>query len=73
MLLYKILYKENKNKFKSNYSVSIIINLIYSILIIPAIFMMESGLFCKYYSLTFFVIYIISYKMIKAKLKNKEY
>jgi len=73
MLLYEILYKKNKNKFKSNYSVSIIINLIYLVLIIPGAVMMESGLFCKYYSLIFFVIYIISYKMIKEKLKNKEY
>ena len=73
MLIYKYLIKKNKNKLKSNYSVSIFINLAYLILLIPAIFMMDSGLFCKYYSLTFFVIYIISYKMIKAKLKNKDY
>jgi len=68
MLLYQILYKKNKNKLKSNYYVSIIINLIYLILIIPAILYMDSGLFCKYYSLIFFVIYIFSYKLGKEKV-----
>jgi UDP-N-acetylmuramyl pentapeptide phosphotransferase/UDP-N-acetylglucosamine-1-phosphate transferase len=67
MLLYKILYKKNKNKLKSNYYVSIIINLTYLILIIPAIFFMENGLFCKYYSMLFFIIYLLSYKIIKKK------
>jgi len=62
MLLYKMLLKKNKNKLKSNYNVSIVINLIYAILIIPAIFMMESGAFCKYYSLVFFSAYIFFYK-----------
>ena len=69
MLIYKILYKKNKNKLKSNYSVSIIINSAYLILITPAIFMMKNGLFCKYYSLIFFIIYIVSYKATKTKLK----
>jgi len=67
MLLYKTLYKKNKDKLKSNYFVSIIINLIYLILIIPAIFLMENGLFCKYYSMLFFIIYLLSYKIIKKK------
>ena len=67
MLLYKILYKKNKDKLKSNYYVSIFINLIYLILIIPAIFLMENGLFCKYYSMLFFIIYLSSYKIIKKK------
>ena len=70
MLLYKILFKKNKNKYKSNYLVSVIINLIYLILIIPSIFMMNSGLFCKYYSITFFVIYIFLYKLANKKLNQ---
>ena len=57
MLLYKMLVKKNNDKLKSNYLVSIIINLIYLILIIPAIFMMKNGAFCKYYSLIFFIFY----------------
>ena len=69
MLLYKILLTKNKNKFKSNYSVSLVINSIYLILIIPAIFMMNNGLFCKYYSIVFFIIYLYSYKLASKKVK----
>ena len=69
MLLYQILYKKNKNKLKSNYYVSIVINTVYLILIIPAIFMMKNGLFCKYYSLLFFIIYLLTYKMVYEKKK----
>jgi len=69
MLLYKMLFKKNNNKLKSNYYVSVIINLTYLILIIPAILMMNNGLFCKYYSLVFFAIYFFSYKKIYEKTK----
>ena len=65
----KVNITKNNNKLKSNYYVSVIINLIYLILIIPAIFMMNSGLFCKYYSLVFFAIYFFSYKKIYEKTK----
>ena len=67
MLIYKILVKRNNNKFKSNYSVSIIINLIYLVLMIPAIFMMNDGTFCKYYSMIFFILYLLSYKAVYEK------
>ena len=69
MLLYKILLKKSNDKLKSNYYVSIITNLIYLILIIPAILMMKNGLFCKYYSLLFFIVYIFSYKIAYKKVK----
>jgi len=69
MLLYKILLKKNNNKLKSNYLVSIIINIVYLILITPAILMMDNGLFCKYYSIVLFVMYIFSYKITDAKIK----
>ena len=58
MLLYGILLEKNNDKLKSNYSVSVIINLIYSVFTIPAILMMENGLFCKYYSIVLFITYI---------------
>ncbi len=70
MLLYKILLKKNKDKLKSNYYVSIIVNLIYLALIIPAIFMMNDGLFCKYYSMIFFSIYLFFYKIVNEKQNN---
>ena len=67
MLVYKMLLKKNNDKLKSNYYVSIILNLTYLILIIPAIFMMNNGMFCKYYSIVFFIVYIFSYKKIYEK------
>ena len=63
MLLYKILLKKNNDKLKSNYYVSVIINLIYLTLTLPAILMMRDGIFCKYYSIVFFVFYFFSYKV----------
>tara|TARA_B100000686_G_scaffold254690_1_gene265979 strand:- start:1304 stop:2362 length:1059 start_codon:yes stop_codon:yes gene_type:complete len=69
MLLYKKLLKKYNDKSKSNYYVSIIINSIYLILIIPPIFMMDNGMFCKYYSTIFFLIYFFSYKLAYEKTK----
>jgi len=69
MLIYKNLLKKNKSKLKSNYYVSLIINLTYLVLIIPAVIMMKDGLFCKYYSVLFFVIYLYVYKISYEKIK----
>ena len=69
MLVYKYLLKKNGNKLKSNYSVALILNLTYLIMIIPPIFMMENGMFCKYYSVLLFVIYLFFYKKIYEKIK----
>ena len=70
MLLYKILLKKNNNKLKSNYQVALILNLIYFILTIPAVLMMENGLFCKYYSILFFIIYVFSYIKVSNAIKK---
>ena len=69
MLVYKYLLKKNGNKLKSNYSVALILNLTYLIMIIPPIFMMENGIFCKYYSVLLFLTYLFSYKKIYEKIK----
>ena len=69
MLVYKYLLKKNDNKLKSNYYVALILNLTYLIMIIPSIFMMENGTFCKYYSILLFVTYLFSYKKISEKIK----
>ena len=45
------------------------LNSIYLIMIIPAVFMMNSGLFCKYYSILFFLVYYFSYKIVNEKAK----
>ena len=71
MLTYNFLYKKNKNKIKSNYYVSILINSIFLLLTTPAIFFMGNGLLCKYYSIIFFVIYLFSYKSVYKMDKGK--
>ena len=72
MLVYKMLFKKNNDKLKSNYHVSVIINLIYLILIMPAIFMMKDGMFCKYYSTVLFIVYLFSYKIINNRKEKIE-
>ena len=67
MILYKMLLKKNNNKLKSNYHVSLIINSIYFILLLPATYMKDNGIFCKYYSIIFFVTYIVCYKASNEK------
>jgi len=69
MIIYKILVKKNKDNLKSNYYVSLFINSIYGLLIVPAIFFMNNGMFCKYYSMVFFGVYLFSYKIAYAKTK----
>ena len=69
MLIYKNFLKKNKSKLKSNYYVTVVINLVYLTLTIPAVIMMEDGLFCKYYSILFFFIYLYVYKISYEKVK----
>ena len=69
MLLYKFLFKKNKSKLNSNYTVSIYINLIYLLLIIPGIIFMNNGLFCRYYFFLLFIVYVYFYKILYAKAK----
>jgi len=67
MLLYQILYKKNKQKNRSNYTTSIIINVSYLLLTLPAIYFFKSNIFCKYYLLTLILVYIFSYKITHEK------
>ena len=69
MFLYKLLLKKHKTKLKSNYTVSIYINLIYLLLIFPAIIFMNNGLFCKYYFVFLLIIYTYFYKTLYEKIK----
>ena len=70
MLIYKYFLKKNNDKLKSNYSVSVVLNSFYLIFILPAIFMMENGIFCKYYSIILLTTYLLSYKIIYEKTKK---
>jgi len=69
MLLYKLLFKKNKTKLSSNYTVSIYINLIYLSLIIPGIIFMNNGLFCRYYFFSLLIVYVYFYKILYEKVK----
>ena len=71
MIFYKFLLTTGKTKFNSNYLVSAYINLSYFFLIIPGVFFMFNGLFCRYYFFTLFFIYIYFYKFFRKKIKNK--
>ena len=69
MLIYKILLKKNNDKLKSNFYVSVIINFGYLVLLVPATLMMKDGMFCKYYSIVFFIVYIFSYGMVYKNIE----
>ena len=69
MLLYNFILKKEKNKIKANYMVSIYINFIYLLLIIPGIVFMNDGLFCRYYFFSLLILYIYFYNRLYKKLK----
>jgi len=69
MLLYKLLFKKYRKNLKSNYMVSVYVNLIYFLLLAPAVFFMEDGLFCRYYFFGLIIFYIYCYKMLYKKVK----
>tara|TARA_Y100000590_G_scaffold307970_1_gene347715 strand:+ start:363 stop:1418 length:1056 start_codon:yes stop_codon:yes gene_type:complete len=68
MKLYKFLLKKGKSKSSSNYLVSIYINTIYLLLILPAIIFYDDGVFCRYYFFILFIIYIYLYKLVSKKI-----
>ena len=68
MLIYKFFLKD-KGSVVSNYLVSIYVNLIYLLLLIPGIFLMGNGLFCKYYFLILLAVYLTLYKMLIKRVR----
>jgi len=69
MFLYKYFLKKNKKKLISHYKVSIYINAIYLLLIIPAIIFLKDGLFCRYYFFSLLILYIYFYKKLYKTVK----
>ena len=67
MLVFKNINK-NSSEETSNYTTSIIINLAYLILIIPAFFFKEEALFCKIWFSLILIIYIYTYYKLRKKL-----
>ena len=68
MNFFKYLSKNSKSKFDANYKVSMYINFVYFLLIIPAIIFMHNGLFCRYYFFILGAIYIYFYKLLRSKM-----
>ena len=69
MLLFKFLLKKNQKKSNSNYKVSIYINSVYLILMVPGILLMEEGLFCRYYFFLLLIAYAYFYKILYGIVK----
>ena len=68
MLLYNFLLK-SKNITNANYKTSVLINVIYFILIIPAIFLQKYGLISRYYFFFLIVFYSFTYYFLQKTKK----
>jgi UDP-N-acetylmuramyl pentapeptide phosphotransferase/UDP-N-acetylglucosamine-1-phosphate transferase len=67
MLLYKNINEKIKNKNKSNYLTSLIINGLFLLLIIPLMFLLNNSFFCKLYFAILIIFYLLFYLMLKKK------
>ena len=70
MLLYNFLSKSGKFK-DNNYLNSVLINLIYSCLILPVIFFSENGLICKYWFFSLLAVYTVFYYLLYSFAKKQ--
>ena len=70
MLLYRCLDKSGKFK-DSNYLCSVIINLIYFSLILPAIFFKENPLFCRFWFFFLLIVYVSIYFRVYSFVKKR--
>ena len=70
MLTYNFL--ANSLKFKdSNYLNSLLINAIYTSLILPAVFFLDNGLICKYWFFSLLILYIVFYSLLYSFAKKQ--
>jgi len=72
MLIYNLFLRKYKNKLKSNYKVSIYVNLFYLLLLVPSLIFMNNAIFCRYYFLLLLIIYTFIYKIFYNMEKNIE-
>ena len=70
MLIYKFL--KNRDISNCNYLTSIIINFVYTLIILPAFFLKTNGSFCKYWFILSLVFYFYIYRSINYKINNNE-
>ena len=69
MLVYR--YLVDLRKFKDcNFLTSLIINVVYSLIIMPAFYYKNNGLFCKYWFILLIVVYLIFYSRIYSFTKK---
>ena len=69
MLLYKFFIKKKHTKLNSNYKVSIYINIIYLLLIIPGIIFMTNGVFTRYYFFFLLFFYVYFYRLLYNQIR----
>jgi UDP-GlcNAc:undecaprenyl-phosphate/decaprenyl-phosphate GlcNAc-1-phosphate transferase len=69
MLSYKIIYPIFGVK-KSNYINAVLINLIFSLLVLPSIYFVENSLICKYWFFSLILIYTLIYFRLYRLTKN---
>jgi len=69
MILYKNIYEKIKNKNKSNYLTSLIINGFFILLIAPLIFLSKNSIFCKLYFLNLIIFYLLFYIWLNKEKK----
>jgi len=70
MLLYNFLEKSRKFK-DSNYLNSVIINLIYMCVILPAFFFNDNGFVCRYWFFSLLALYIVFYSLLYSFEKKQ--
>ena len=70
MLSYKILNLKNPDK-DCNYLNTLLINLIYSFLVLPSILVRENGSMCKYWFFSLIIIYLLAYFRLNSFVKKK--
>jgi len=69
MILYKFFLKKQKKKLNLHYKVSLYINLIYVVLIIPGVLFIKDGLFCRYYFFILLIFYIYFYRKLNQNMR----
>ena len=69
MLSYKRI-KKLYNSFEGNYLNSILINVVYAILVLPAVYFAENSLICKYWFFSLIIIYTIIYMKLRVIKKD---
>ena len=70
MLTYKFL-KAGEPDRDCNYKNTLLINFIYGILVLPSIWLKESGLLCKYWFFSLIIIYMFTYFRLNSFVKKK--